>query len=86
MFLAYFLAIASIAGFAGLLFAILLADAVFTDQIRSTAIGGVAEVPFAAKGTIALLWDVRVQGHGRDIGESCIMGRGKVLSPVEIAA
>lgn len=60
MLLTYFLAVASITGFAGLLFAVLLADAVFADQVGAASISRVAEVAFAAEDTVALLGDVGV--------------------------
>lgn len=51
-------AVADVADFTGLRFSGYLANAVFTKEIRATAIDCIAEVSFAAKSARALLWDI----------------------------
>lgn len=86
MLLAYFFAVASITGFAGLLFAVLLAHAVFADKVGATAVGRVTEVTFTAEDAVTLLGDIGVQRDGSGIGETSIRWRRKVFQPVEVAA
>lgn len=47
-----------------------LADAVLAQKIGPTAIGGVAEMTFAAEGTRALLGDVGIQRERGQVGEA----------------
>lgn len=102
MFLTDLLGVASIAYLAQLGLGILLADAVFADQVWSTSIGSVAKVAFAAKGAVALLRNVGVERDGGEVGEAgslespfaaagLLLAEGscgwrEVFTPVEVAS
>jgi hypothetical protein len=86
MFLTYFLAVASVAHLSRLRLCVLLAHAVFTKQVWCTSIDGIAEVSLTSERTVALFWDVRVQGYRRESGEVGVWGRRQIPCPVKIAA
>ena len=60
MHLADFLAVALVADLAGLVVGVLLAEAVFADEVWCAAVGGVTEVAFASECAVALLGDIGI--------------------------
>jgi hypothetical protein len=77
--LAHLLAIASIANFSRLVLRVSLADTVLADKIWSTAIGGIAKMALAPECAVALFGYVRIESQRRQIRQSGVWGRGKVL-------
>ena len=73
MFLAYFLAVASLSSLSKLVLCVVLADAVLANQIWRTAICGVAEVAYAAKSAVALFQDVWVERYCCNVTEAGLL-------------
>jgi hypothetical protein len=84
--LAHFLTVATVADFAGLRLSVLLAHAVFANQVWCTTIDGVAKVTLAPESAVALLQNVGVQRYGCETSEIGVWWRRQVFCPVEIAA